>query len=108
MVNNNLNLTSFQCNTCNRKFKHKGHLNVHIASIHEEKKFECTSCSVKFTQKGSLDKHVASAHEGIKFDCDLCDVKFTQKGHLKKHVASVHNKAHIVKIKINQNRIAHL
>ena len=44
-----------------------------------------------FGQKGHLNKHVARVHEGKKqFKCNICDSMFGVKGKLNVHVATVH------------------
>ena len=56
--------TAFQCEICKNYFKRKHSLNVHIASIHEEKKpYQCEICDKTFTEKSTMKKHVASVHE---------------------------------------------
>ena len=44
-----------------------GHLNKHVATVHEGKKqFKCAICNAVFGQKPHFIKHVLTVHEGKK------------------------------------------
>ena len=60
----------------------KNGLNVHIKSVHEEKKpFKCDDCGAAFSRKSNLNRHIESVHERKKpFQCNICYASFSQKG----------------------------
>ena len=62
--------------------------------MHEKKKpFECSICNKKFTQKGHMNGHIASVHNEMKrYECNLCTLKYSNQSGLKYHIASVHEK----------------
>ena len=48
---------------CDKSFAAKGTLNIHIESVHEDKKaFKCNACVKSFAQKIALNRHCASFH----------------------------------------------
>ena len=53
-------------------FAKKAHLNVHIATVDEEKKdFMSNVCDANFSFRKFLKNHLASIHYGKKLNCDL-------------------------------------
>ena len=61
------------CHICEKTFKTRHTLEIHIQSIHLGVKYTCDLCDAEFTQKKSLKKHIESVHEKIKYACNLCD-----------------------------------
>ena len=60
-------IKEFICNICNKAFRRKCQMRIHVSSVHEGiKPFKCESCGSSFKQKRSLVEHVKSVHEGIK------------------------------------------
>ena len=56
-----------RCEICGKTCSHMGHMNKHVASVHEGKKpFKCDICDCRFSQKSHMNSHVASFHEGKK------------------------------------------
>ena len=78
----------FKCELCQYFSFKRGHLKVHITSIHEGKKpFKCEFCDKAFSQKSKMKIHIASIHEGKKpFKCEFCNNAFSRKNILKKHI----------------------
>ena len=78
------------CSICDQRFTRKGSLNMHIRSVHEEKKpHKCSICDASFAEKGSLTAHINGVHGNL-FVCSICDKSFGRKGILHKHMRSVH------------------
>ena len=98
---------SFHCLFCDAKFLHKGNLNKHVISTHEnpksqlnkkKKPFSCTICDGKFGEKRHLNHHIELVHEQKKlFKCTICDANFTTKTGLNRHK----NLQHLQPIVIN-------
>ena len=80
-----------QCLKCKKSFYQKGHLNVHIPTIHEgNKDYKCDSCGKSFSEAGHLKKHIHTVHEGQKdHSCESCGKSFSQAIYLK-HIHTVH------------------
>ena len=83
----------YKCDRCNKSYTQRGHLNVHIKSVHLKVKFNCEFCDYQSTTKSSLKKHINTVHLKLKpFQCDECDQSFGRSGHLKRHIDAVHKK----------------
>lgn len=87
----------FQCDICDKPFKHKYHLKRHRWNKHDigGTWYVCDikNCTKKFKQKYELTKHKNITHEiNVKwYDCNLCKYRTKQKGHLKLHKRNKHN-----------------
>ena len=54
---------SFVCSICERKFKIKSELRLHVNTIHEGKGFKCSNCPALFDFNSNLKEHFKSVHE---------------------------------------------
>jgi KRAB domain-containing zinc finger protein len=83
-----------QCKICDKKFTRLDHLNLHVASNHNESKpFQCeiAECKKGFLRQEHLKKHIEAKHsEGTKDKeiCDICQKTFTSKKCLRTHMKS--------------------
>ena len=71
-------------------FFHKGHLNWHIALVHEGKQpFKCNDCDAIFFTKQNMNGHIKFVYEGKKpFKCNICESNFSQN-FLNRHLVPV-------------------
>ena len=77
-----------KCSTCDKESSHKGHLNEHIARVHEGKRpNKCSVCDKLFSRKSKFNEHIASVHKG---DCSVCEKEFSSKSNTTSHIAKLH------------------
>lgn len=87
-----------KCPKCEKVFKTKTGLNMHLKQHFDESLFSCLRCDFKTPQKLNLVKHTASKHgqdvEGrlldMSFSCELCDFKCIAEHMLKNHMLRKH------------------
>ena len=61
-------------------FAKKAHLNVHITTVHEEKKdFKSNVCDANFSPRIFLKNHFTSFIIWKKLNCDICDASFSSE-----------------------------
>lgn len=74
------------CEVCEKPFKSKKTLAVHLKVVHEGKKaYSCNKCEAIFARKDYLKTHLRS-HNGEKpFQCVKCNKNFRQKATLNGH-----------------------
>uniref|UniRef100_H3D4I1 Zinc finger and BTB domain containing 48 n=1 Tax=Tetraodon nigroviridis TaxID=99883 RepID=H3D4I1_TETNG len=77
----------FACEVCEQRFTEKGALVRHKASKHEEGRPHCCHiCNKTFKAREQLRVHLRR-HKGMrKFQCSDCGYKFTRQAHLRRHV----------------------
>jgi uncharacterized Zn-finger protein len=84
----------YDCPQCTHASATRGNLQVHIRTIHEERKdLECPVCHKEFAHAQSLKVHRESVHEGVRHECPVtdCDKSYSTKGHCVKHIRLEHN-----------------
>ena len=110
-----LNIKSFQCEVCDKKFTENRQLKLHIQSVHEQKKelcdicfkyvrrlkghranqhktAKCKYCAETLNNISSLNTHVEKFHKEKKLlNCPSCDYTTYTKALLKKHDQLNHN-----------------
>ena len=84
----------FKCPSCDKIFKSRSVLCLHIDSIHEKKKpYHCTKCDYRSSTKCQLKAHDNQVHEkNYTVKCDKCYKGFFSKRNLEIHIAGVHEK----------------
>ena len=85
--------STYECQSCNASFFHKGDLNKHISAVHERKRpYDCQSCDASFYQKSVLISHISAVHEGKRpYNCQSCDATFSAKSSLNRHISCRHD-----------------
>ena len=92
-IRNSLNVepsnasNSFTCPTCEKIFKHKQLLKVHIQTVHLRiKPYKCNQCDFTSARKSHLTTHKFN-HTGEKpFKCSQCDFASAYKNRLNTHM----------------------
>jgi uncharacterized Zn-finger protein len=83
----------YHCPECTHASTTRSSLQVHIRTVHEERKdFKCPVCNKKFGHAKSLKGHRESVHEGVRHECPVtdCDKSYTQRGHCVNHIRREH------------------
>ena len=73
------------CDQCDKTFKTKESLRLHVKSVHEGVVFKCTKCDRSYGNLDNLKRHIGGVHDGIIFKCDICGKDFKHKSVLKIH-----------------------
>lgn len=73
------------CTVCDKFFRTRWSLHVHMRIHTGEKSFKCVDCCRRFRHKSSLTKHMFT-HTQSPYKCTVCDREFIQKVHFTSHV----------------------
>jgi len=85
-----LNLKTFDCTPCGKKFLDNSSLQLHCRTMHDqERPFGCGKCKSFFKRKDHLMKHVIG-HLNKTFICKLCKRPFNRPEYLTKHLRKIH------------------
>ena len=87
-INTELN----ECEKCDKKFKSRQNLRIHIKTTHDQiKDAMCSACGKAFSRQELLKLHTQRVHEGRRdHKCDKCGKSFFRSEQLKDHINSVH------------------
>jgi hypothetical protein len=84
----------YHCPECTHTSTTRSTFQVHIRTVHEERKdFECPVCNKGFTQASHLNVHRESVHEGVRHECPVtdCGKSYSTKGHCVNHIRREHD-----------------
>lgn len=96
------NVRDFKCSECEKEYKDKRVMQIHMAKVHgigigeiklpsKERKYICHICPKAYFAKNKLTRHLYT-HTGEKpFFCTVCDKKFNDKSYVKQHMKKTHN-----------------
>jgi len=83
----------FQCEFCDKSFKHKGSLFTHVESTHKNEQHLCEECSKVFKTKHDLRHHMKKIHSSepfFKYPCIHCKQGAQTEEGLNNHVEKNH------------------
>ena len=98
------NSKKFKCDKCPFSSDKKGIVKTHTQQIHEQVTFKCDigDCNRKYRAKYSLKVHVNSFHKGITFDCVICSRKYPSIETLRTHTRVNHENGRVYNIKCKE------
>lgn len=81
-----------KCAYCNKVFKSKCHLAVHIGNVHGNVKWKCKLCDAAYTSKNGLTVHIYSHLNGKRpLVCHLCNNGYYTVAYIKQHYEKRHS-----------------
>ena len=82
----------YQCNHCEKQYKHLRSFVLHFENAHEGIKYKCNECEKEFVQKGGLVRHTQTMHaSSFKYVCDYCDYQSSRTDTMRNHAKSHNN-----------------
>ena len=78
-------VSKFKCQICDKVFKSKQNLDIHVRGHTGEKPFSCDFCPKKFNTKSNLKTHTMYHAGDRKYNCPVCDKAFYTKKDLNTH-----------------------
>ena len=99
----------FPCALCDKSFKWKDNLAVHISMVHDKDTVSCHQCGIKLSTKSNLSRHIKTFHSsGVEggYICECCEGAFSSQRLLQIHVKKVqkNSNAHNVTADLQQRR----
>ena len=73
----------YQCHQCDKKFKLKGTLTVHLQTHSNERRFQCKKCEKNFKSRCVLCEHEKNGPQNL--CCELCFYRTNLKTNLLRH-----------------------
>ena len=81
--------TSYQCTKCDRVTKSKDSLSHHMRT-HEIRRLKCDSCEKTYKTRTELRIHMLNKHEGVIWQCTICPYKAASPSILREHMKHFH------------------
>jgi hypothetical protein len=79
--------TPFECDVCQKRFKHASDRKRHMSVHSGEKRYSCGVCQVQFKDASSCRRHIRE-HTAVKqFHCQICSTYFKRSNQLKNHLS---------------------
>ena len=80
----------YECDVCEKRFRHSEGLKRHMRIHTNEKPYECDVCEKRFRESGDLKSHMRIHTNEKPYECDVCEKRFTTSSNLQRHVRNLH------------------
>lgn len=81
----------YSCNICEKTFKRRTHLNIHLFTHNDHRPHVCKTCNKSFTHSYFLKQHEYIHSTQKDYSCPICQKEFTVRRYFRLHVRN-HNK----------------
>lgn len=85
IMHSDLDPEGIKCEICQRGFKTKNNLYLHLKIHKKQYAIYCEGCGKGFSCRSSHDAHYKHVHQGLRFKCDICEKSFTTEVYLQSH-----------------------
>ncbi|XP_066599420.1 uncharacterized protein [Prorops nasuta] len=82
----------YECEFCEKKFKVKGDMRLHVRFKHKEGPAVCDVCGKTCSNSNSLYVHQKWAHFKPKFECEICKRRMVTQENLDQHILLQHER----------------
>ena len=83
---------TFLCHVCDREFKSRRHLKIHVDRDHLKKRDHgCDQCSRSFFTQYDLMTHLRTHSGSRPFECGQCHKSFSHRSHQLRHERTTHD-----------------
>ncbi|XP_030374565.1 zinc finger protein 1 homolog [Scaptodrosophila lebanonensis] len=86
----------YDCEQCDRSYRTKQALKVHVETKHEWTGYSCSVCGKLYAIRKALEIHMRYHTGDFPYACDQCDKKYAQSSHLKVHKNVHHRKQRFI------------
>ena len=77
----------YQCDMCDKTFRHPTGIRLHKRTHAEEKPYSCTICKKMFSQNSYVHEQMRRIHNNSeRIKCQNCDKYFKSAGQMKQHL----------------------
>lgn len=78
------------CPQCEKLFRVRASLTVHMRTHTGARPFKCTECSATFADSSNRRRHLLTHRPGKSFTCDKCSYATTRRYRFQRHLVSAH------------------